>query len=196
MKVSVIVPVCKEEKYLPLALDSATNQTLTDIEIICIDDGSTDSSGKILDEYAQRDERIKVIHKENSGYGHTMNVGMDLAQGEYIAVLESDDWLQPYMLQEQYEAASAYDVDLVKADFGKFTVGDGEKYYYSHVTNDSSLYECIWNAKEMEKRSIFFAAAMTWTGIIKRSFLQKNNIRHNETPGASYQDNGFWFQLI
>lgn len=196
MKVSVIVPVCNVEKYLPLALDSAINQTLTDIEIICIDDGSTDSSGQILDEYAQRDARIKVIHKENSGYGHTMNVGLDMAQGEYIAVLESDDWIQPYMLQDQYEAASAYDVDVVKADFGKFTAGDGEEYFYTHVTNDSSLYECVWNAKEMEKRSIFFAAAMTWTGIVKRSFLQENNIRHNETPGASYQDNGFWFQLI
>ena len=83
-KVSVIIPVYNVEKYLRECLDSVINQTLKDIEIICVDDGSTDSSGKILDEYAQKDKRIKVIHQENQGLGAAHNVGIDLAKGEYI----------------------------------------------------------------------------------------------------------------
>ena len=80
-KISIIVPVCNVEKYLSKCLDSIVNQTLKEIEIICIDDGSTDDSGAILDSYSQKDSRIKVIHKKNSGYGNSMNVGMDCAEG-------------------------------------------------------------------------------------------------------------------
>ena len=89
-KLSVLVPIYNVEKYLSVCLDSLINQTLTDIEIICIDDGSTDSSSKILKEYQQKDKRIRVITQENSGYGSAMNCGLILAEGEYIGILESD----------------------------------------------------------------------------------------------------------
>ena len=84
--VSLLIPVYNVEKYLAECLDSALAQTLSDIEIICIDDGSTDASGAMLDEYAKKDQRVKVIHKQNSGYGASMNRGLDAATGEFVGI--------------------------------------------------------------------------------------------------------------
>ena len=98
-KVSIIVPTYNVEQYLREAMDSIINQTLKDIEIICIDDGSTDNSGKILDEYASKDSRVKVIHKKNGGYGKAMNVGLDNATGEYVGIVEPDDYIEPDMYE-------------------------------------------------------------------------------------------------
>ena len=87
IKVSVVIPVCNVEQYLRQCIDSVINQTLHDIEIICVNDGSKDNSEQILEEYASKDTRVKVIFKENAGYGHTMNLGIDMAKGEYIGCL-------------------------------------------------------------------------------------------------------------
>lgn len=92
--VSIVIPVCNVEKYLRECLDSVINQTMTELEIICVDDGSNDNSLSILKEYENKDNRIIVISKENSGYGNTMNVGMDKATGEYIGIVESDDYIE------------------------------------------------------------------------------------------------------
>ena len=91
-KVSILIPIFNVEKYLRQCLDSAVNQTLKDIEIICINDGSTDSSLEILKEYAKVYNSIKIINKQNTGYGHSMNCGLKLAKGEYIGIIESDDF--------------------------------------------------------------------------------------------------------
>lgn len=99
VKVSVIIPVYNAEKYVKDALESVMAQSLTEIEILAVDDGSTDRTGEILEDYSQKDERIRVIHKKNTGYGNTMNVGMDHARGKYLAVLESDDRMLPDMLK-------------------------------------------------------------------------------------------------
>ena len=101
-KVSIVIPTYNVEQYLKECLDSVINQTLKDIEIICVDDGSTDNSGKILDEYAAKDSRIKVIHKENGGYGKAMNVGIDNATGEYIGIVEPDDYIEFDMYETLY----------------------------------------------------------------------------------------------
>ena len=93
-KVSIIVPVYKVEKYLRKCIDSIINQTLKDIEIILVDDGSPDNCGKICDEYAAKDTRIKVIHKENGGLSSARNAGMEVAEGEYIGFVDSDDWIE------------------------------------------------------------------------------------------------------
>ena len=113
-KVSVIIPVYNVENYLRQCLDSVVNQTLSDIEIICVDDGSTDNSGKILDEYATKDSRIKVIHKENGGYGKAMNVGLDNAIGEYIGIVEPDDYIALDMYETLYNIAKEKDLDFSK----------------------------------------------------------------------------------
>ena len=98
-KVSVVIPVYKVEKYLPKCIDSLLNQTLRDIEIILVDDGSPDKCGKICDLYAQADDRIKVIHKENGGLSDARNVGMKYATGEYLGFVDSDDYVTPDMFQ-------------------------------------------------------------------------------------------------
>ena len=116
-KVSVVVPVYNVEKYLEQCLDSIVNQTLKDIEIICVDDGSTDKSGEILDKYVTEDDRVKVIHKKNSGYGNSMNIGFDAAQGEYIGIIESDDYAELNMFESLYECAVENNLDVVKSEY-------------------------------------------------------------------------------
>jgi len=190
-RVSIIIPTFNVEMYLEECLDSVVNQTLRDIEIICVNDGSTDNSLSILEEYAEKDERIKIISKPNSGYGHTMNLGMDAATGEYIGILEPDDYVALDMYETLYIEAVENDVDLIKADFCRFT-GSGENLEksYEKVARKAENYNRIINPrKELE---IFHFVMNTWSGIYKRDFLEKHNIRHNETPGASFQDNGFW----
>lgn len=194
-KVSIIVPTYNVEKYLVECMESIINQTLQDIEIICINDGSTDNSGKILDEYAAKDSRIKVIHKENGGYGKAMNVGIDNATGEYIGIVEPDDYIELNMYEELYKIASEKDLDLIKADFNRF-VGEGADLtlQYNQLDQTGLNYNKIINPKE--NTDIFDFIMNTWSGIYKRDFIEKHHIRHNETPGASFQDNGFWFQTF
>ena len=111
-KVSVVVPIYNVEKYLRECLDSIVGQTLKDIEIICVDDGSTDRSLSILREYEQKDPRIKVITKPNAGYGHSMNMGLDAATGEYMGIVDSDDYILPDMYETLYGFAVKDDLDI------------------------------------------------------------------------------------
>ena len=105
-KVSIIIPVYNVESYIRTCIDSVLAQSLKDLEIICVDDGSTDSSPAILDDYASKDSRVKVIHKPNRGYGHSMNVGYEAATGEYIGIVESDDYILPDMYGTLYDYAA------------------------------------------------------------------------------------------
>ncbi len=194
-RVSIVIPVYNVEKYLRECLDSVVNQTLKDIEIICIDDGSTDSSAAILDEYVARDERIKVIHKENGGYGKAMNVGMDIATGEYIGIVEPDDYIEPNMYEDLYQIAKDNNVQIVKGDYWRFKTNDGsEKKELWLMDCNKKYYNKILNPQE--NIDVFNFQMHTWAGIYKNSFIKKYNIRHNETSGASYQDTGFWFQTL
>lgn len=114
-KVSIIIPVYNVEKYLRECLDSVIQQTLQDIEIICVNDGSTDNSLQILKEYAQNDSRIKIIDKPNSGYGQTMNVGMQNATGEYIGIVEPDDYVELDMFETLYNTANSLGTYIVNS---------------------------------------------------------------------------------
>ena len=192
-RVSIILPIFNVELYLRECLDSVVNQTLKDIEIICVNDGSTDDSLSILEEYQKKDKRIKIISKPNSGYGHTMNVGIDAATGEYIGIVEPDDYVALDMYKTLYNEAVKNDVDFIKADFYRFTgSGNNIKKTYEKVARKDNNYNRIINPQnELE---IFRFVMNTWNGIYKRDFIEKYHIRHNETPGASFQDNGFWFQ--
>ena len=116
-KISIIVPVYKVEKYLNRCLDSIIAQTFTDWECILIDDGSPDNSGKICDEYAKKDERFVVIHQENSGVSAARNAGLDIAKGEYITFIYSDDWVESNFLQEQYSDIVSDDYDVCICGF-------------------------------------------------------------------------------
>lgn len=116
-KVSIIVPVYNTEKYLRRCLDSIAAQTFTDWECICVDDGSPDASGAICDEYAAKDSRFVVIHQENGGVSRARNAGLDAARGEWIAFVDSDDWIEPETFALAHEAAAAHNADLVQWDF-------------------------------------------------------------------------------
>lgn len=112
-KISVIVPVYNVEKYLRRCLDSIRAQTFTDFECICVDDGSSDGSGKILDEYAEQDSRFVVIHKDNGGVSSARNAGLDVARGEWIAFVDSDDWVEKDFLSEQFTDGESGDFEAV-----------------------------------------------------------------------------------
>ena len=116
-KVSIIVPTYNVEMYLDECLESLQRQTLKDIEIICVNDGSKDSSLEIIKRYAAGDSRFVVIDKENGGYGKAMNVGLDKATGEYIGIVEPDDFVPLYMYEDLYNVAAKNELDFVKADF-------------------------------------------------------------------------------
>lgn len=195
VKVSVILPVYNVEEYLEECLTSVVNQSLKEIEIICINDGSTDHSLQILQKFGAQDSRIRIISKKNSGYGHSVNLGIDNAIGQYISIVETDDFVDSTMLEELYEIALQYDLDMIKADSRVFISRDGEyEYVHRSVLPDDikELYHKVINCY-LDIR-VFQGYVYTWAGIYKREFLNRHNIRHNESPGASYQDNGFWFQ--
>lgn len=116
-KVSVIVPIYKAESYLYKCIDSLLTQTLADIEILLIDDGSPDGSGMICDEYARKDSRVKVFHKSNGGVASARQCGLDHACGEYVIHADPDDWVESDMLQSLYEKAVEEDADMVICDF-------------------------------------------------------------------------------
>ena len=116
-KISVIVPVYKAEAYLHRCVDSILAQTFQDFEVLLIDDGSPDRSGEICDEYARKDRRVRVFHKENGGVSSARQCGMDHAQGEYTIHADPDDWVDPTMLEELYQKAKKEDADMVICDF-------------------------------------------------------------------------------
>ena len=117
ISVSIIVPVYKAEAYLHRCVDSILAQTFTNWELLLIDDGSPDRSGAICDEYASKDARIRVFHKENGGVSSARQKGQDEAQGEYTIHADPDDWVEPTMLEELYKKAKEDDADMVICDY-------------------------------------------------------------------------------
>lgn len=192
-KVSVLVPVYNVARYLPECLDSAARQTLKEIEFICVNDGSTDNSLEILREYEANYPTIKVIDKENGGYGIGMNTALDAATGEYVGILESDDFASKDMFEMLYRVAKAADADAVKSQY--FT--------YVSVPEPSegrveSLKGCPFGkvfCPREDDQTIFYAPPSIWAGLYKRQFLLENGIRFTETPGASFQDTSFNFKV-
>lgn len=195
-KVSIIIPTYNVEEYLEECMESVVKQTLSDLEIICVNDGSTDHSLSILQKYAREDERIVIIDKENGGYGMAMNIGIDRASGEYIGIVEPDDFVELSMYEDLYNTAKTYDLDFVKADFYRFTRENNLNMHlkYFRLSNDPEDYNKVFDPSHTPEAIIFIMN--TWAGIYRREFLRKFNIRHNETPGASFQDNGFFFQTF
>lgn len=114
--ISVIVPVYKSEKYLSDCVDSILNQTFCDLEVILVDDGSPDNCPEICDDYAKKDYRVKVIHKQNGGVSSARNAGLDIASGEYVAFVDSDDYLDANMYQMMMDTADKYNCDIVLCD--------------------------------------------------------------------------------
>ena len=191
-EISVIVPVYNVENYLEQCLDSIVKQSMTDIEIICIDDGSRDRSAAILDAYEAKDRRIRVFHRENSGYGASMNFGISVATGRYIAIVESDDFIAGNMFEELLTLADNNDADIVKSDFFYFFSAKNQIRAAGKISK--LLSEKIINARQYPR--ILKINPSIWSAIYKRSFLQGKNIKFLETPGASFQDTSFAFKTL
>ena len=194
-KVSILVPICNVERYLRECLNSLVNQTLREIEIICINDGSTDSSLSIIREYERRDTRIVVIDKPNSGYGDSMNKGIELARGEYIGIVESDDFASLNMFETLYKEAVKNNLDVVRSN------------YYAHRTEEDSScdylvenlaacgsYDKVFHP--IDNPRVFMCQPAIWTSIYKKSMLDKEEVRFLPTPGASFQDTAFYFKAF
>lgn len=191
-RVSLLVPIYNVEKYLRKCLDSAQNQTLHDIEIICINDGSKDSSRSIIQEYLDADERFRVIDKENSGYGISMNMGLEAARGEYVGILESDDYFEPDALEKLITAADKFNAQVAKANFWFYWSKPEEKNVLFEVATPDMANRLVNTQKEYEA---FYRKNSIWSAIYRRDFLNDNNIHFLETPGASYQDTAFDFKV-
>ena len=177
-RVSILIPVYKvPEKLLRQCLDSVVNQTLEDIEAVVVDDGSPDRCGQICDEYAKKDPRIKVIHKQNEGLSAARNTAFDAAQGEYITFLDGDDYLENDACETAYSVAKREQVQLVF--WNQYTeFSHGRRLVKSMGDGDTSFSE--EDCKELQIRVLDFNGriAQAFSKLIGRSFLRKNDIRH------------------
>ena len=179
VKVSIIVPVYNTpEKALRECVESAMRQTMKDIEIILVDDGSSDGSGAICDEYASQDVRIKVIHKENGGLSAARNSGYEAATGEWVTFVDSDDWIDAATCQETYNLGEANNTDLVI--FGTVQEFENYKNPFKYHFHDGDIFhgdEC----KKLQTEILEFTGniATAWAKLIRKSVLDKNSIEHN-----------------
>ena len=191
--ISVLIPVYNGEAYLDQCLNSVVNQSLKNIEIIVINDGSTDGSSEIIENYQNSDNRIRVITKSNSGYGDSLNIGLDSAIGEYISIVESDDIIPIDFLEQLYSKAISFrpHVDIIKSDYEIFMTDGKIRKNFRKAIVDNNYYDKL--ITEMNPGILLKADVHNWNGIYKRDFLKNNKIKHNTTPGASYQDTGFRF---
>ena len=189
-KISIIVPIYNENKYLSECLDSILNQTLKNIEIICVNDGSTDNSLEIIMAY-KNDNRIIIIDKNNSGYGDSMNQGLNIVSGEYIGIVESDDFVDINMYENLYKIVKKGDIDIVRSNFYLYWENKKEIINFKFMKN---LYNKIFNPLELQ--NIFLYQPSIWAGIYKKDLLIKNNIKFLTTPGASYQDTSFFYKTL
>lgn len=194
-KVSIIIPVLNVRPYIEECLDSVVNQTLSDIEIFCIDAGSTDGTLEIEREYADRDSRITILEDDAHSTGYAKNLGIYRAGSPYVAIVESDDYIASDMMEKLYHTAVRYDLDMVKANYRSFLgEGNGRLFVNKSISLNSEDYEKVIDP-QMDNR--FFGWDMyTWTGLYKKRFLEQYHILHNESKGAAFQDVGFWFQTF
>ena len=195
-EISVIVPIYNVEKYLRQCLDSIVNQTFKDIEIILVDDGSPDKCPQICDEYAQKDDRIKVIHKENGGYGSACNRGIEAANGNYIGLVESDDWIEPDMYEKLYNQITKFDAEVCIASFYSYKSNS----VFKNGMHDEPYTEIIENTDNDKLFSIFdhpFLFTLhpaLWAKLYKKDLIK--SIKFDEQPGAAYQDIPFATELF
>lgn len=183
IKVSIVVPVYKVEKYLSRCVESLLSQTLREIEIILVDDGSPDRSGEIIDAFAAADPRVRAVHQKNQGYSAAVNAGLRLARGEYVGIIESDDWVEPEMYRLLYEKAVRFKADIVKGGFSR-TVSGRDTYYTAPTVDLREAPTNVFSLSEWPDLLAFHASL--WSAIYRRELILQ--VMMPESAGASYQD--------
>ena len=189
-KVSVIVPVFKVEKYLVQCIESIINQTMKEIEILIIDEGLEDRCREIIDYYESIDPRIIAPHQKNGGYGASVNLGIKMAKGEYISIIESDDYIEPEMYEEMYAYAQKLNADVVKSPYYEF-YEDGHKRdcSYRRYMAEKTPSNACFSMKEFGEMLAIHASL--WSGLYKKDYLKNNNIEFICAKGGAYVDVGF-----
>lgn len=191
--ISIIVPVYNVEKYLYKCLNSILNQEFSNIEIIIIDDGSSDDSKKIIQEYEVKDGRVKAIYQSNQGVSAARNKGIEIAKGKYIGFVDSDDYIELDMYKEMYEKA-----EEVKADIVVCNVRD---IFHNNTRTSLNLYEGLISIedikpKEFLKEKYFNLGTAVWHKIFRRSLIEENNIRFINYNEVSSEDTIFNLQAM
>ena len=196
IKVSVIVPVYNVKKYLAKCLDSIIAQTLKDIEIICVNDGSTDGSDKVLEEYKKKDARIQVVNRKNGGLSAARNTGMPYAKGKYIGFVDSDDYIEPTMYELMYYNAEHFQSQLVICAAHKIDDTTGI------VFDDDPYYTLGYFPKELDNRAFTHVdtkdflqdlCVMAWNKLYLRSFLEEKNAKFPD--GYIFEDGPFFTDI-
>ena len=188
-EVSIIVPVYQVEKYIRQCVDSILAQTFTDFELILVDDGSKDQSGKICDEYARMDTRVKVIHKENGGAADTRNRGVNQAVGNYVMFVDSDDYLAPTMLECLYRNILNENADIAACNYLYFFENDRKKDFATNVQSEVLTGTEIFYYRKNERNYGFWT--VVWNKLMKRETVGKVRFR----SGKYYEDE-FWANEI
>lgn len=197
-KVSVVIPVYNVEKYLEDCLNSAVGQTLKDIEVICINDGSTDNSLEILRKYESKDERVKVINKENSGLSSARNVGIREAKGEYILFLDSDDIISKGLCKNAYYLAKTYgDVDAVEIRADSFKNGESFSFENNKFEEKPAVLNVI---KDGDKANPFttlgISRFMIWNKVWRTDFIKQHNLWFKEDDLSFNEDTFFDYMAL
>ena len=172
--VSIIVPVYNAEATLVRCLESILKQEFTDFEALIIDDGSTDDSGRICDSYAGKDERFRVVHKENSGVSAARNLALDLARGTYLQFLDSDDWITPNATRLLVESAQRYHCDMVISDFYRVS---GERVAHKGDIDDDCVLTKEEFASHMLENPADFYYGVLWNKLYRRDIVEKHQLR-------------------
>lgn len=193
VKVSVIIPVYNIEKYLRQCLDSVVNQTLKDIEIICVDDGSTDGSFDILQEYAEKDVRIKVVKQKNKGSGAARNKGLEFAQGEFVIFFDSDDFMSNNMLEQLYNRTCETNSEITLCRSEYFHQIDLTTSPIGFSIEKNIINDCILIQPEKLSKYIFqFCVGWPWDKLYKKDFIINNKLQFQNLR----QSNDTYFVLL
>lgn len=194
-KLTVVMPSLNVRPYIEECIQSVLCQSLKNIEVLCIDAGSTDGTLEMLRAYEQQDARVRVIVSDRKNCGYRINVGLREAKGRYFAIVETDDPIVPNMYLELCGIADRNALDFVKGDFESVHgLEDGTREFrYVNIT-DQGYYGKIVNPSK-SPGLLEYDSVYAWAGVYRTDFLREKKILLNETPDASYQDNGFWFQV-
>lgn len=194
VKVSVITPVYNTEKYLGKCLDSILEQTYKNFEVICVDDGSKDDSADILREYANRDERFKVIVQTNSGVGAARNRAIRRALGEYILFVDSDDYIEPTTLEKLVGNMSEYNADICLFNAEDFDAATGKSIYHNYLSSRLIRDKKVFDPKDFKENIFMISSNITWNKIYRRSFLIDNELMFMED--VRYEDTYFIYAVM
>lgn len=185
-KLSIVIPVYNVEYYIAQCLESILNQSFKDLEIICVNDGSTDNSLSVLQDYKAKDDRIIIIDQKNEGSGVARNAGLSIAKGEYVYFVDGDDWLEDNALEKAVLKSDELNTDILIFGGLSYYEEKGQNGGYSANKLPKKYLDKVFSAKEI-KKDIFKFPSTAWTKLYKRDFLVKNNIKFQDIKAGQDQ---------